>query len=92
MERLTRKEAAEFLGCSRSALYKLEKTGCLKGLYYEIGTKRLYIKAKLQEWVEKGGEAQCEPQPCALSSLTPWKGETNGKSRLQRLHGGSASQ
>ena len=92
MERLTRQEAAEFLGCSRSAFYKLEKKGVFKGMYYEIGTKRLYIKAKLIEWIEKGGEAQFEAQSCVLSSLAPWKGETNGKSRLQRLHSGSASQ
>ena len=56
MERLTRKEAAEFLGCSMSALYSLEKSGQLEGTYYKIGKRKLYIKSKLEKWALDGGE------------------------------------
>ena len=60
MNRLTRKEAAEFIGCGLSALYRMEKGGLLKGTYYEIGNgkrrKRLYITDKLEKWIRDGGE------------------------------------
>ncbi len=56
MNRLTRKEAAEFIGCSMSKLYSMEKGGLMKGTYYQIGRRRLYITEKLEEWVKRGGE------------------------------------
>lgn len=56
MNRLTRKEACEFIGCSPTKLYELEKSGQLDGTYYQIGSKRLYITAKLEEWMLAGGE------------------------------------
>lgn len=56
MNRLTRLEAAEFLGCSKSAFYGLEKSGRLDGLYYKIGRRKYYIKEKLEAWAMGGGE------------------------------------
>ena len=60
MNRLTRAEAAEYIGCSLSKLYSMEKASLLKGTYYEIGSglkrRRLYITAKLDKWMEDGGE------------------------------------
>lgn len=61
MERLTRQEAADFLGCSLSALYSLEKSGQLEGLYYRIGKRRLYIKSKLERWALEGGSEKQKP-------------------------------
>ena len=61
MERLTRQEAADFLGCSLSALYSLEKSGQLEGLYYRIGKRKLYIKSKLEKWALDGGEKKQSP-------------------------------
>lgn len=59
MNRLTRQEAAEFIGCSISQLYRIEREKLLDGTFYELGTgkrrKRLYITAKLEEWANKGG-------------------------------------
>lgn len=62
MNRLTRKEAAEFLGCSLSGLHVLERKGSLNGTYYQIGRKRLYITEKLIEWANNGGSIKnsCE--------------------------------
>ena len=56
MERLTRQEAAEFLGCSLSAFYSLEKSGQLEGTYYRIGKRKLYIKSKIEKWALDGGQ------------------------------------
>ena len=60
MDRLTRAEAAKYIGCSLSKLYLMEKGGLLQGTYYEIGTgkrrKRLYIADKLELWMKQGGE------------------------------------
>lgn len=56
MNRLTREEAAEFIGCSRSKLYGMEKGKLLEGTYYQIGRRRYYITEKLEEWIQKGGE------------------------------------
>ncbi len=57
MNRLTRKEAAEYLGCSRSKLYEMEKRKLFEpGDYYTMGQKRLYITEKLDEWIMRGGE------------------------------------
>ena len=57
MNRLTRKEACEFIHCGLSKLYELERSGKLKGTYYMVGRKRLYITEKLEEWILNGGEA-----------------------------------
>lgn len=56
MDRLTRAEAAQFIGCSMSKLYGLEKAGLLDGTYYQIGRRRLYITDKLEKWMNDGGE------------------------------------
>lgn len=60
MNRLTRAEAAEYIGCSISKLYSMEKAELLKGTYYEIGNgqrrRRLYITEKLDKWIDAGGE------------------------------------
>ena len=54
--RLTRTEAAEYIGCSLTKLYYLERSGQLDSTYYQIGTKRLYITDKLEKWIMNGGE------------------------------------
>lgn len=60
MDRLTRDEAAAYLMCSRSKLYRMEQAGLLTGTFYDIGAglrnRRLYIKDKLDEWMLAGGE------------------------------------
>ena len=56
MNRLYRTEAAKYIGCSASTLYRLEKMGLMEGTYYTFGNRRLYITAKLDEWIENGGE------------------------------------
>lgn len=60
MQRLTREEAAKYLCCSRSKLYRMESAGLLEGTYYDIGAgkrnRRLYITDKLDEWMLAGGE------------------------------------
>ncbi|MBQ9096840.1 MAG: helix-turn-helix domain-containing protein [Clostridia bacterium] len=58
MDRLTRSEAADFIGCSKSKLYSMEKAGFLKGTYYQIGRRRFYITEKLENWMKNGGEAR----------------------------------
>ena len=54
--RLTREEAASFLKCGMTKLYQLEKSGQLDGTFYNIGRRRLFIKAKLEQWILNGGE------------------------------------
>jgi len=54
--RLTREEAAEYLGCGMSSLYELEKSGQLNGTFYNIGRRRVYIKSELYKWRLKGGQ------------------------------------
>lgn len=57
MNRLTRQEAAEYLGCSRYTLYRMEKENLFEpGDYYTMGTKRLYITESLDDWIKNGGE------------------------------------
>lgn len=56
MDRLTRAEAAEFIGCSISQLYRMERTGLLDGTYYVIGKRKLYITDELEKWMRDGGE------------------------------------
>lgn len=56
MNRLYRKEAAEYIGCGLSTLDRLQREGLLEGTYYTLGHRRLYITAKLDEWIENGGE------------------------------------
>lgn len=59
MNRLTRKEACEFIGCGMTKLYEPERSGQLAGTYYNIGCRRLYITEKLQAWMLNGGD-KCE--------------------------------
>lgn len=60
LNRLSRQETADFIGCSLSKLYSMEKAGLMKGTYYEIGyglrNRRFYITSKLEDWLDKGGE------------------------------------
>lgn len=56
MNRLTRQEASNFIGCGMTKLYELERSGQLEGTYYQIGRKRLYITEKLKDWIMSGGE------------------------------------
>lgn len=54
--RLTRQEAAEFIGCGETKFNYLIKSGLLTGTYYSIGNRRYFITEKLKEWMESGGE------------------------------------
>ncbi len=60
LNRLSRQEAADYIGCSLSKLYSMEKAKLMEGTYYEIGyglkNRRFYITSKLVDWLEKGGE------------------------------------
>lgn len=56
MNRLTREEAAKYIGCSMSKLYSMERGGLLEGTYYQIGRRRLYITDRLEKWMNDGGE------------------------------------
>ena len=60
MNRLTKKEAAEYIGCSISKLGAMERAGLMKGTYYEIGNgrvrRKLYITDRVDEWMLAGGE------------------------------------
>ena len=56
MNRLYRKEAAEYIGCSPSTLYRLEKQGLMDGTFYTFGNRRLYITEELDKWLKAGGE------------------------------------
>lgn len=64
MNRLTRAEAAEFLGCGLSTLHKLERTKQLEGTYYQIGRRRIYIADKLEKWMRNGGDMQKGAEQC----------------------------
>lgn len=54
--RLTRAEAAQFIGCSDTKLWQLTKNGLLDGTYYTIGCRKIFIVEKLKEWMANGGE------------------------------------
>ena len=54
--RLFRKEAAAYIGCGLSKLIQMERSGVMKGTYYTVGNRSLYIVSKLDEWMAKGGE------------------------------------
>ena len=64
---MTRTEAAEYIPCSLSKLYQMEKGGLMDGTFYEIGTgerrRRIYITERLDEWIMQGGE------PAAMERL-----------------------
>ncbi len=85
MERLTRAETAEYLMCSKSKLYAMEKGGLLEGTYYDIGTgkrrKRLYIKDKLDKWILEGGE------PAALEKKYLSNAHQFSFARNEGIHG-----
>lgn len=58
MNRLTREEAAKYLGCGISSLRRMEKEELFEpGDYYTVGRMRLYITERLDEWMKRGGEA-----------------------------------
>ena len=54
--RLTREQAARFIGCGTSKMNYLIKSGLLGGTYYAIGNRRYFITEKLQAWMDAGGE------------------------------------
>lgn len=56
MNRLFRKEAAEFIGCGLSTLDRMERTGLMDGTFYTFGNRKIYITEKLEEWILNGGE------------------------------------
>lgn len=60
LNRMTRAEAAKYIGCSVGKLAQMERAGLLPGVYYEIGNgqrnRRIYITDRLDEWLLQGGE------------------------------------
>ena len=56
MNRLYRKEAAEFIGCSTSTLSRLERMGLMDGTFYTFGNRKIYITEALERLVKNGGE------------------------------------
>lgn len=66
MNRLTRDEAAKYLGCSSYTLWRMEKEGLFEpGDYYTMGTRRLYITERLDEWMKLGGEVAARERKAA---------------------------
>ena len=58
MNRLTRLQAAEYLGCSPASFALLLKSKQLEGTYYSVLGRRFFITSKLDEWMNKGGSEQ----------------------------------
>lgn len=56
MNRLFRDEAAEYIGCSPSTLWRLEKMHLMDGTFYTLGRRKIYITAELDKWILNGGE------------------------------------
>lgn len=56
IRRLSREEAAKFIGCGLNKLTELVKSGALKGTYYTFGKRIIFIASKLEEWMLNGGE------------------------------------
>lgn len=56
MNRLFRKEAAEYIGCSLNTLWRLEKMGLMDGTFYTFGNRKVYITDELEKWIRAGGE------------------------------------
>lgn len=54
-DRLTREEAAKFIGCGITTFDKLQREGKLKGTYMQIYSRRFYFTDKLIKWMEGGG-------------------------------------
>lgn len=55
--RLTRKEAAVFMGCALSTFERMLKENLLEGTYFNIGNKKIFFQDRLLKWMEDGGEA-----------------------------------
>ena len=56
MNRLFRKEAAEFIGCGVSTLDRMHRMGLMEGTYYTFGNRIIYITDELEKWIRAGGE------------------------------------
>lgn len=56
MTRLTpdnkQQEACNLIGCGYDQLMKMVRVGELSGTYYKIGRRILFVKEKLEAWVE----------------------------------------
>lgn len=53
--RLTRIEAAKYIGCSESTFNKLLREGYLKNTFYSVLGRRIFITDKLDAWMMSGG-------------------------------------
>lgn len=75
MDRMTRVEAAEYIGCSYSKLGSMERAGIMKGTYYEIGNgerrRKIYITERLNDWILAGGEPAAWERKAKLDGLYP---------------------
>jgi len=52
MTRLLPKEAFEFIGCKYDKGMQMVRSGELDSTYYRIGTRVLFIREKLELWIE----------------------------------------
>ena len=53
--RLTRTQAANYIGCSLSLFDKLQREGYLEGTYFSLYGRRYYIKDKIDSFLNSGG-------------------------------------
>ena len=53
--RLTRVQAADYLGCSISTFDRIVKRGYLKNTYFTLIGRKFFITEKLDEWILNGG-------------------------------------
>lgn len=60
LNRLTRAEAAKYIGCSPSTFNRLLREGYLKKTFYSVMGRRFFITEKLDAWMEAGGCEQFE--------------------------------
>ena len=55
LNRLTRVEAAEYIGCSPSTFNRLLREGYLKDTFYSVMGRRFFITERLEAWMMSGG-------------------------------------
>ncbi|MGS3139740.1 helix-turn-helix transcriptional regulator [Aeromonas sanarellii] len=56
--RLTRQEAATYLGISRKTLANWASTGRYGLRYHKTGTRVIYLKSELDAWIASRGTTQ----------------------------------
>lgn len=57
LNRMTRYQAMQYIGCKDNKMRQLERGGLLDGTFFTIGNRKYYITEKLEQWLLEGGEA-----------------------------------